>query len=85
MLFGLAGLLFLPAQGLFLSQALRTGRAVLWAAWAVVLVALIVTAAVWARDDRRRGKVVAPWTPGPLLVTEGTALLLGLVVTFLLR
>jgi hypothetical protein len=85
LLHGLAGLLFLPAQGLFLVQALQTGNAALWTAWVVVLVALIAAAAVWLREDHRRGGAVAPWTPGPLLITEGVALVLGLLVAFLVH
>jgi hypothetical protein len=82
LLHGLAGVLFLPAQGLFLAQALQTGTAALWTAWAVVLVALIVAAAIWLRADHLRSAAVKPWTPGPLLITEGIALVLGLLVVF---
>lgn len=85
LLHGLAGLLFLPAQGLFLVQALRTGGAAAWIAWVVVLVTLIAAAAVWLREDHRRGRAVAPWTPGPLLITEGVALVLGLLVALLVH
>ncbi|RIX28668.1 hypothetical protein [Amnibacterium setariae] len=85
LLHGLAGLLFLPAQGLFLVQALRTGNAALWVAWVVVLVALIAAAIVWLRADHHRGGAAAPWTPGPLLIIEGVALLLGLPVAFLMH
>jgi hypothetical protein len=67
------------------ASCFQTGNAALWTAWVVVLVALIAAAAVWLREDHRRGGAVAPWTPGPLLITEGVALVLGLLVAFLVH